>query len=101
MHQSEQIKTISEKAMPVFVRYGIGYAGLFGSYARGEEKAESDIDIMVRKGDKSLSLFDFVRMRNELSTIFEKKVDIVSESNIVPYFKEYIFKDLQPLYGER
>lgn len=87
--------------MPVFEKYGVRYAGLFGSYARGEEKPESDIDILVKKGDKPLSLLDFVRMRDELSTVFNKKVDIVSDSAVVPYFKEYIFKDLRPIYGER
>jgi hypothetical protein len=101
MSNDEKIKQFSEKATPVFEKYGIRYASLFGSYARGEEKTDSDIDILIGKGDKSLSLLDFVRMRDELSKIFNKKVDIVSDGAIVPYFKEYIFKDLQPLYGER
>lgn len=101
MSNEEKIKLFSEKSTPVFEKYGIRYAGLFGSYARGEEKNESDVDILIGKGDKPLSLLDFVRMRNELSKIFNKKVDIVSDSAVVPYFKEYIFKDLQPLYGKR
>lgn len=87
--------------MPIFEKYDIRYADLFGSYARGEQKTDSDIDILVKKGDKPLSLLDFVRMKDELSKIFNKKADIVSEGAIVPYFKEYILKDLQPLYGER
>lgn len=101
MSNDENIKQFSEKAMPIFEKYGVRYAGLFGSYARGEEKPESDVDILVKKGDRPLSLLDFVRMRDELSTMFNKKVDIVSDTAIVPYFKEYIFKDLKSLYGER
>lgn len=101
MKTDENIKQFSEKATPIFEKYGVRYAGLFGSYARGEEKPESDIDILVKKGDKSLSLLDFVHMRDELSKIFNKKVDIVSDGSVVPYFKEYIFKDLRPIYGER
>jgi hypothetical protein len=98
---NEKIKQFSESATPVFEKYSIQYAGLFGSYARGEEKMESDVDILVKKGSKSLSLLDFVRMRDELSKILNKKVDIVSDSAVVPYFKEYIYKDLQLLYGKR
>lgn len=101
MNNDENIKQFSEKAMPIFQKYDIRYAGLFGSYARGEQKTESDVDILVKKGDKPLSLLDFVRMKDELSKVFNKKVDIVSEGAVVPYFKDYIFKDLQPLYGER
>jgi len=101
MNNDENIKQFSEKAAPIFEKYDIRYAGLFGSYARGEQKTESDVDILVKKGEKPLSLLDFVRMKDELSRIFNKKVDIVSEGAIVPYFKEYIFKDLRPLYGKR
>ena len=98
---NDEIQQFSEKAIPIFEKYDIRYAGLFGSYARGEQKAESDVDILVKKGDKPLSLLDFVRMKDELSRIFNKKVDIVSDGAVVPYFKEYILKDLRPLYGER
>jgi hypothetical protein len=98
---NDEIQQFSEKATPIFEKYDIQYAGLFGSYARGEQKADSDVDILVKKGDKSLSLLDFVRMKDELSKIFNKKVDIVSDGAVVPYFKEYILKDLRSLYGER
>lgn len=101
MNNNENIKEFFEKATPIFQKYDIRYAGLFGSYARGEQKTESDVDILVKKGDKPLSLLDFVRMKDELSKVFNKKVDIVSEDAVVPYFKDYIFKDLRPLYGER
>lgn len=101
MSNEEKIKQISEKATPVFEKYGLKYAGVFGSYARGQSRDDSDIDILIKKGSKSLSLLDFVGMKNELSEIFNKKVDIVSEMAIIPYFKEYIFKDLRSIYGER
>jgi len=96
-----EIQQFAHDATPVFEKYGLQYAGLFGSYARGDATPESDIDIMVKKGNKELSLFDYLHLRDELSDIFQKRVDVVSESAIIPYFKEYIFADLQPLYGER
>jgi len=98
---NDEIQQFSEKMKPIFEKYDIRYAGLFGSYARGEQKADSDVDILVKKGDKPLTLLDFVRMKNELSKIFNKQVGIVSDGAVVPYFREYILKDLRPLYGER
>lgn len=101
MSKDEKIKEISKKAEPVFNKYGIKYAGVFGSYARGEDREESDIDLLIKKGDKPLSLFDLIEMKEELSKSLKKKVDLVSENAIVSYFKDYIFKDLTLIYGER
>lgn len=101
MPKDEQIKQIAEKTAPVFEKYGIEYAGLFGSYARGDEKAESDVDILVRRGNQSLSLFDFISMKDEISDILNKKVDLISEKAVIPYFKDHIFHDLKAIYGEK
>jgi len=101
MSKDERIKQIAEKAAPVFKKYGIEYAGLFGSYARGDEKEDSDVDILVRRGSKSLSLFDFIGMKDEISDILDKNVDLVSEKAVIPYFKDHIFSDLRAIYGER
>jgi uncharacterized protein len=49
--------------------------GIFGSVARNEETSESDIDILIRFG-KVPSLFEFVRMENDLSEILDRKVDL-------------------------
>ena len=101
MSRDEKIKEISEKTKPIFTKYGIKYAGVFGSYARGEDREESDIDILIRRGDKVLSLFDFVGMKDELSEILNKKIDLISENAVIPYFKNNIFSELTSIYGER
>lgn len=98
---TDELQQFAEDATPVFEKYGLRYAGLFGSYARGEATPESDVDILVQKGEKPLSLFDYVHMQDELSSIFKKDVDVVSETALIPYFKEYILRDVLPLYGER
>ena len=90
-----------KKRLLYLKKYGVEYAGLFGSYARGNEKEESDIDILVRRGSKSLSLFDFIDMKDEISDALNKKVDLISEKAVIPYFKDHILKDLRAIYGER
>lgn len=94
------IEKIKEKADPIFEKYGLKYVGVFGSYARGENTEKSDIDILFKTG-KTLSLFDLVGLKDELSDVLQKKVDLVSEGAVISYFKDYIFKDLKSIYGKR
>ena len=67
---------------------------LVGSYARGEAKKRSDIDILikVRKG-KKFSLLDLVGLQMELEEKLGKKVDLLTYNGISPYLKKYIMED--------
>ncbi|MBN1532858.1 MAG: nucleotidyltransferase domain-containing protein [Spirochaetes bacterium] len=56
-------------------RYGITRLGLFGSYARGEAKAYSDIDVVVELAEPDL--FALVHVKEALEEDFRKRVDIV------------------------
>ena len=90
---------IKEKIEPVLRKYPISYAGVFGSFARGEEKSESDVDIMIRlKPKNTFSLFDLIGMENELSKQIGRKVDLATEKNIGRYIKDSVFHDLKPIY---
>ena len=90
---------IKEKIEPVLRKYPISYAGVFGSFARGEEKSESDVDIMIRlKPKNTFSLFDLIGMENELAKQIGRKVDLATEKNIGRYIKDSVFHDLKPIY---
>ena len=74
-------------------KYGINYLGVFGSVARGEEKPESDIDLLVKfKKNNKLGLFELEDLREELENKFGRKVDLVTKLNkyIEPYSKKYL-----------
>ena len=63
-------------------------AGIFGSYARGEAKKRSDVDILIKqKGRKSL--LDLVGLEMKL----KKKVDLLDYKGLSPYLKERILKE--------
>jgi hypothetical protein len=69
--------------------------GIFGSYSRGEERPDSDLDILITI-KKSIGLFEFVRMERELSALLGIKVDLVTERSIKnEKLKNYIQKDLK------
>lgn len=98
---TETLEKIAENTEPIFKRYGIKYAGVFGSYARGEARPDSDIDILVTLGDGTFTLLDFADLKEEVGNKLKKRVDIVSDRAVIPYFKEYIYRDLKPIYGEQ
>lgn len=97
----DSIENISTTLAPILKKYSIKYAGIFGSYARGEARPDSDVDILVSLGDQTFTLFDMMNFKDEISEQLKKPVDIVSDRAIVSYFRDYIYKDLKPIYGKR
>ena len=82
-------------------RHHIGRLGIFGSAARGEAGDGSDIDLLVEfKAGAPASLFDMVRMQDELSRLFGRKVDLATSAVLEnPYRRRTILKDLRELYA--
>ena len=74
-------------------RYKVQELGIFGSYARGQQKKSSDVDILVRFSPKA-TLFDFIGLGNYLEEKLKIKVDVVSERGIRPELKSSIVKDV-------
>ena len=72
------IEEIKEMISKVFEKYGIEKAYIFGSYARGGAKQDSDIDIMIKKGNLK-TLLQLSALAYELEQILKKQIDIVIE----------------------
>ncbi len=88
------IKEIKKIIKPILNKYGITDIYLFGSYARGEAKESSDIDIYCGKGNIK-TLIDQGILEDELESALSKKVDIIFDSSIMDdYFKESITEDM-------
>lgn len=77
-------------------RYRAEIVGVFGSYARGELRRRSDIDVLVRFLDGA-SLFDLVRLADMLEERLRCKVDVVSERGIRPELRERILSEVVQL----
>jgi len=96
------IKTLNEikvRTEPVFKKYPISYAGIFGSFARGEEKPESDVDIMIKlKPHSTFSLFDLIGVERELGKEVGRKVDLATEKSIGRYIRRSVFNELKLIY---
>lgn len=72
------IEEITEKVAPIAKKYNLKEVYLFGSYARGEAREDSDIDLLYVKFDNSMSLTTKYMLLNELEDSLGKKVDLVS-----------------------
>jgi uncharacterized protein len=83
-----------------FKNYPILKAYLFGSKARGEATKQSDIDLLV-KLDEGVSLFDFIRIKNDLEDLLKKTVDLVSEEGLSPYILPDINNDKILIYEQK
>ena len=73
-------------------QHGVLRAGIFGSYARGQQKKNSDVDILV-KTKRGTSLYDFAGIKIALEEILGKKVDLVEYSLIKSRLREQILKE--------
>ena len=95
MSQQTMTQLIAEyfKTQPVLK------AWLFGSYARGEEREDSDVDLLV-KFDRSLpiGLLAYVRMHRELEETLGRKVDLVEDGTLRPAAQRTASRDLKLVY---
>ncbi len=93
MQNKNELRKLRQKIIPILKSNDIVKAGIFGSYARGEAKKMSDVDILikVRKG-KKFSLFDLVGLQMELEERLGKKVDLLTYNGISPHLKKYILE---------
>ena len=90
--EKTQINKIKSKIKKKLDEYGVIRAGIFGSYARGDQKKSSDIDIVVEV-KKDFSLFDLVALEREISEILKKKVDLITYKSIHPLLKKRILSE--------
>lgn len=72
---------------------------IFGSFARGEQTPESDVDFLIEvRPDSKFSLLDLSRMYRELSQLLGRSVDIATPPMIGKYIRDSVFKDLVLVY---
>lgn len=73
-------------------RYHVRSVAIFGSVARGEATADSDIDLLV-EFSTPIGLFQFVRLKAALEDILERPVDLATPKSLKPQLRERILKE--------
>ena len=82
VYSIEEIKAIAE---PIARRYNIGALYLFGSYARGEANAQSDLDFRVDRGNLT-DMLELGGLYSDLEEGFQKKLDVLTTQMLSPEF---------------
>lgn len=93
MNKQVIIETIKTEMPYLKEHFGVEEIALFGSYARGEEKADSDVDILVKMNVKTLG--NYFEILDYLEAKFHKKIDLVTKhANLSERFLRAVNKDI-------
>jgi len=89
---SLELEGLKNKIIPILQRNDVKRAAVFGSFVRGEQKEDSDIDILVEfKGEKSL--LDLAGLKIELEEALNRKVDVLTYNSLHPLLKDRILRE--------
>ncbi len=95
-------KGLKEKLLKICQKNDIVFMAVFGSFVRGKQKKKSDIDIAIEfEKNSEKTLLDLVRIEDELSKIFNRKVDLGIFSSLSPYIIEDVKKEMRIIYEKR
>jgi len=87
MNSAAAIETLRRSAQALRDR-GVMHAALFGSVARGDNRSNSDIDIMIEiDPDARMTVFEYVDLKDYIAALFDEPVDVVNREGLKPYVR--------------
>jgi predicted nucleotidyltransferase len=92
------VNEIKNRISETVKQYGVGKVYLFGSYARGEAKPDSDIDLCIEKGNIH-TLFELSGFCLDIERVLDNKVDVITTTGLTEDFKKQIEQEMELLYG--
>ena len=96
---SPEVQAMIPKIQAYLATQPVERAYLFGSCARGDERPDSDVDLLVNYTDSdSLSLMDITRMIINLGKNIHRKVDLVEDGYLKPFARESVNRDKIKIY---
>ncbi|GAB4192023.1 MAG: nucleotidyltransferase family protein [Coleofasciculaceae cyanobacterium] len=94
MKTLDEIKEILHQYKPMIRdKYKVSELGIFGSYIRGEQNEESDVDLLIDY-EEAPSLLQLIDLENYLSDRLGIKVDVVTKRGLKPRIKERILSNV-------
>lgn len=96
MKAEQLVKEKRDAIIALAAKHGARNPRLFGSVARGEAEAESDIDLLV-KMEEGRSLLDVSALAQDLQELLGLRVDVISEDGLYWLLRRRILKEARPL----
>ena len=81
-----------EEILAIAAKHGAYQVKIFGSFIRGEETGESDLDLLVQF-EQGRSLFDLIGLKQELEDLLGLDVDVVTDNALHSYVKENVMSE--------
>lgn len=89
----KEIMSLLKKHKDLLIKYEVKRIGLFGSYARGEQKRYSDIDFLVEFKEPNFD--NFMGLVFDLEGLFGKKVELITNGSLSPYIQPYVEREVR------
>ena len=90
---------VSHKISEYFKTQPVEKAWVFGSFSRGEERSDSDVDIMISLVPGTRLGLNFFAMNLELEQLLKRPVDLVIEGDLLPFAEETVNRDKILVYA--
>lgn len=85
-----------QEILRIAAGHGAHNVRLFGSAARGEDRPDSDLDLLVEM-ESGRSLLDLIALGQDLEELLDRKVDVLTDSSVHPAVRPHILADARPL----
>lgn len=92
----DEISQKRQALLEIAARHGASNLRLFGSVLRGEEHADSDIDFLVDIAEDR-GFDDYLALAKEFESLLGRRVDLVTERSLSPFFRPYIEAEARAL----
>ena len=93
-----QTRTLVNRIRKVLVEEPVQKAWLFGSYARGQESPDSDIDLLVQMAPNNLTILGFLKIQTRLERVTNKQVDLIEDECLEAFARKTADNDKILIY---
>lgn len=95
IHNKDDVVNVLEQHAQAIHAFGVRQFGLFGSFARNQQRHDSDIDILVEFIPEKKTFDNFMNLTFFLEEILERKVDVITKESLSPYIGPRILQEVE------
>jgi len=95
VQSKERVLSLIEEYRNRIKALGVKRLGLFGSFVRGEQRTESDIDLLVEFEPDKKTFDNFMQLSFFLEDLLKRRVELVTPESLSPYLRPSIMKEVE------